>query len=155
MQLYARSRAIQEKTLGSDHPDVGETINNMAGLLYQQARVCLFLVKYKKRELKRCRFRSEDIVFLCAVVPMVFSHSAVGGKDECTSQAKPHWVSRANYETYGPDPETVSLLRIHLIIRGNTLMRTLHTPGRNLLPKIRTGQNIQTLPQRSTIERWF
>ena len=30
--LYKRSLAIQEKALGPDHPDVGTSLNNLAGL---------------------------------------------------------------------------------------------------------------------------
>lgn len=34
--LYKRSHAIREKALGSEHPDVAESLNNQARLLYRQ-----------------------------------------------------------------------------------------------------------------------
>ena len=34
--LYRRALAIQEKTLGGDHPDVAESLNHLAGLLRSQ-----------------------------------------------------------------------------------------------------------------------
>lgn len=37
--LYDRSLAIREKTLGPDHPDVAQSLNNRALLLESQVRV--------------------------------------------------------------------------------------------------------------------
>ena len=36
--LYKRSLAIREKVLGSHHPHVGSSLNNLAGLLDSQVR---------------------------------------------------------------------------------------------------------------------
>ena len=36
--LYKRSLSIREKALGPDHPDVGTTLNNLAGLYRAQGR---------------------------------------------------------------------------------------------------------------------
>ena len=37
--LYRRALAIKEEALGTDHPDVGLTLNNLA-VLYKAAGVC-------------------------------------------------------------------------------------------------------------------
>ena len=37
-RLYERSRAIREETLGPDHPDVAQSLNNQAQLLREQVR---------------------------------------------------------------------------------------------------------------------
>lgn len=36
--LYERSQAIREKVLGPEHPDVAQSLNNRAVLLYAQVR---------------------------------------------------------------------------------------------------------------------
>ena len=36
--LCERSQAIRERILGPEHPDVAQSLNNRAGLLYQQVR---------------------------------------------------------------------------------------------------------------------
>ena len=36
--LYERSLAIREKALGPEHPDVAQSLNNLAGLLRAQVR---------------------------------------------------------------------------------------------------------------------
>ncbi len=36
--LYLRSLAIREKALGPEHPDVAESLNNLAGLYDNQGR---------------------------------------------------------------------------------------------------------------------
>ena len=48
--LYKESLAIRKKVLGDEHPDVAESLNNLAGLLSDQVRTfltiprCLFFV---------------------------------------------------------------------------------------------------------------
>jgi hypothetical protein len=37
-QLHKRSLAIREKALGPDHPDVANSLNNMASLYHAQGR---------------------------------------------------------------------------------------------------------------------
>lgn len=37
--LYERSQAIREKALGPEHPDVANSLNNRALLLYQQVKI--------------------------------------------------------------------------------------------------------------------
>lgn len=37
--LYRQSLGIREKTLGPEHPDVAESLNNLAGVLRSQASV--------------------------------------------------------------------------------------------------------------------
>ena len=36
--LFKRSLAIREKTLGPDHPDVGNSLNALAALYYEQGK---------------------------------------------------------------------------------------------------------------------
>lgn len=40
--LYKRSLSIREKVLGPDHPDVARSLNDLAGVLAQQARAVTF-----------------------------------------------------------------------------------------------------------------
>lgn len=39
LQLYERSLSIREKVLGPNHPDVANSLNNLADLLRKQVRV--------------------------------------------------------------------------------------------------------------------
>ena len=41
LPLYKRSRAIREKVLGPDHPDVAQSLNNEAVLLQAMVSCCV------------------------------------------------------------------------------------------------------------------
>ena len=44
LPLYKRSRAMREKVLGPDHPDVAQSLNNEALLLKQMVGCCVCVV---------------------------------------------------------------------------------------------------------------
>ena len=46
--LYKRALAVREKTLGPDHPDVAQTLNNLALLYYNQGRYAEAEPLYKR-----------------------------------------------------------------------------------------------------------